>query len=104
MATKINGYQMTTTFWEDFSIAERFGIKAIKDTFRRAVKEWEDDPTYMAEVAIVTNTKCWMWYQQGKEALSRLYSDLYYKVRDIVYDDNKERPKDYYSIFFRLKD
>ena len=28
----VNGYEMQTTFWQDFSIADRFGIDAIKDT------------------------------------------------------------------------
>ena len=38
---KENGYEVQTTFWEDFSIAERFGLSAIQDTFNRAFKEWK---------------------------------------------------------------
>ena len=38
---KENGNEVKTTFWEDFSIAERFGISAIQDTFNRAFKEWK---------------------------------------------------------------
>ena len=38
---KGNGYEVKTTFWEDFSIAERFGLSAIQDTFNRAFKEWK---------------------------------------------------------------
>ena len=34
-----NGYELQTTFWEDFSIADRFGLMAILDTFNRAFKE-----------------------------------------------------------------
>ncbi len=30
-----NGYELQTTFWEDFSIADRFGLIAILDTFSR---------------------------------------------------------------------
>ena len=30
-----NGYQPKTTFWMDFSIADKFGIAAIKDTYNR---------------------------------------------------------------------
>lgn len=31
---KVNfNYECITTFWEDFSIADAFGIEAIKDTF-----------------------------------------------------------------------
>ena len=36
---KENGNEVKTTFWEDFSIAERFGLSAIQDTFNRAFKE-----------------------------------------------------------------
>ena len=38
---KENGNEVKTTFWEDFSIAERFGLSAIRDTFNRAFKEWK---------------------------------------------------------------
>ena len=27
-----NGYELQTTFWNDFSIADRFGLSAIQDT------------------------------------------------------------------------
>ncbi len=30
-----NGYELQTTFWEDFSIADRFGLAAVLDTFNR---------------------------------------------------------------------
>lgn len=38
---KENGNEVKTTFWEDFSIAERFVLSAIQDTFNRAFKEWK---------------------------------------------------------------
>ena len=34
-------YQPKTTFWMDFSIADKFGIAAIKDTYNRAFKGWK---------------------------------------------------------------
>ena len=33
--TELNGYEPITTFWQDFSIADKFGIAAIEDTYRR---------------------------------------------------------------------
>lgn len=42
----INGYEMQTTFWQDFSIADKFGISAIEDTYERAFKEWKDNYIY----------------------------------------------------------
>lgn len=32
-----NGYDLITTFWEDFSIADKYGIAGVKDTYRRAL-------------------------------------------------------------------
>ena len=38
---KMIGYEEKTTFWDDFSIADAFGMVAIKDTYRRAFNEWK---------------------------------------------------------------
>ena len=38
-----NGYTVQTTFWEDFTIADLFGLSAIRDTYNRAFKEWNED-------------------------------------------------------------
>ena len=47
------GYNLLTTFWEDFSIADKYGIVGVKDTYRRAFNEWKDDynPLYAFKVA-----------------------------------------------------
>lgn len=37
------GYKPFTTFWDDFSIADNFGIDAICDTYNRAFQEWKTD-------------------------------------------------------------
>ena len=33
------GYDLMTTFWEDFSIADKYGIAGVKDTYKRAFDE-----------------------------------------------------------------
>ena len=72
-----NGYEMTTTFWEDFSIADIFGIGAIKDTFNRAFNEWKTDYIYLTELVIVLNYKIWFWYERNGECeQSTLYNEL----------------------------
>lgn len=35
--TEMTGYVPKTTFWLDFSIADKFGLNAIKDTYNRAM-------------------------------------------------------------------
>ena len=37
----MTGYKPITSFYRDFSIADKFGIDAIKDTYKRAFNEWK---------------------------------------------------------------
>ncbi len=78
--------KFTTTFWEDFSIADAFGIKAIKDTYKRAFKEWKSDYRYLTDLVMVLNHKCWQHYEVGNNEYSQLYSDLFYTAQDYAYD------------------
>lgn len=75
-----NGYVMTTTFWDDFSIADRFGADAIKDTFKRAFKEWKGNHIYLTELVIVLNHKIWQYYRLGNTVYAELYNDLWEKA------------------------
>ncbi len=70
-------YECKTTFWEDFSIAERFGAEAIEDTYKRAKSEWKNGMVYGTELSMVLNHKCWYWYEKQNETLSRLYAELW---------------------------
>lgn len=81
----VNGYETQTTFWMDFSIADRFGIRAIKDTYNRASKEWKHNAVYMTELVMVLNWKCWSWHQKN-DVLCQLYSDLFYNARNLALD------------------
>lgn len=76
------GYECITTFWDDFAIADRFGIAAVKDTFHRAFDEWKHNCKYLTELVIVLNHRCWMHYDNGNNELSELYSELYYTAHD----------------------
>lgn len=77
--TLANGYVMTTTFWEDFSIADRFGEAAIKDTFKRAFNEWKGNHIYLTELVIVLNHKIWQWYEKN-DKYAEIYNDLWEKA------------------------
>ena len=68
-------YECQTTFWEDFSIADRFGVEAIRDTYKRARAEWKKDKVYGTELSMVLNHKCWYWYGKQNETLSRSYTE-----------------------------
>lgn len=59
---ELTGYQPITTFYTDFSIADKFGINAIKETYQSVFKEWQHDYKYMTELAMVLN---WEYKEYG---------------------------------------
>ena len=70
------GYNLLTTFWEDFSIADKYGIVGVKDTYRRAFNEWKDDYKFFTELTLVLNHKIWQHYESNRE-LAALYDRLW---------------------------
>lgn len=93
--TELTGYVPKTTFWQDYSIADAFGIDAIKDTYKRAFNEWKNNTEYITEMVMVLNHKCWWWYGKDTEK-SKLYSDLYYTLDDWCLNNLKGDDFDYY--------
>lgn len=73
---KLFDYECKTTFWMDFSIADRFGIAAVRDTFRRAFREWKENAVYLTELVMVLNHKIWQHYERN-ERLAEVYNDLW---------------------------
>ena len=82
------GYVTKTTFYDDFTIADRFGIKAIKDTYKRAFNEWKDNVEYITEFVMVLNHKMWHHYKSNHE--------LYEKANDWCMDNLKGTDLDYF--------
>ena len=90
-----NGYEIKTTFWSDFSIADAFGIDAIKDTFNRAFGEWKNNTEYVTELACVMSWKSCAWYKKNNE-YSMLYADYYHKVDEWCMNNLKGKDLNYY--------
>ena len=95
-----NGYVLTTTFWEDFSIADRFGVPAIHDTFKRAFNEWKGNYIYLTELVIVLNHKIWQWYEKN-DRYAELYNTLWEKADAYACDNLKGEEL---SHFYRITD
>lgn len=85
----------STTFHQDFQIAEAFGSNAIKDTYKRAFKEWKHHFQYLTDLVMVLNHRCWMWYNKNDE-YCQLYSDLFYKAQDYAIEHLKGEELQYY--------
>ena len=72
--------EFTTTFWQDFSIADMFGIDAIKDTYDRVFEEWKSDYRYLTDLVMVLNHKLWEHYENGNGNYAGLYNQLWGKT------------------------
>lgn len=89
-------YEFKTTFWMDFTIADKFGIEAVKDTFKRAFSEWKTDYIYLTELTLVINWKCWQHYEKNNIEISKLYSEYYYQLREYCLDNLKGKELEYF--------
>ena len=81
------GYTNITTFWEDFSIADRFvGVEdsPIEDTYKRALKYAKTDYKVFTELVLVLNHKIWEWYKVN-DYIGKIYDKLWKQSEDEFY-------------------
>ena len=90
-----NNEEFSTTFWMDFTIADAFGIAAVKDTYKRAFEEWRNDYRYLTDLVMVLNHKIWQWYEKN-DALARVYNELWDKTAEYAMDNLKGEELSYY--------
>ena len=89
------GYEPRTTFWMDFSIADNFGVSAVKDTFKRAFSDWKSNHIYLTELVMVLNHKIWQHYEKN-EPLARVYNALWEQADQWALDNLKDKELEYY--------
>ena len=58
------------TFFMDFSIADAFGVNAVRDTYKRAFEEWKDDYKMLTALVITLNHKIWKHYEAEKDKVA----------------------------------
>ncbi len=97
MMCNMTGYRMQTTFWDDFTIADKFGESGIYDTYKRAFNEWKSEYKYLTELVMVLNWKCWEHYENNNTQLSKIYGELFYKTRDYAWDNLTDDELSYFS-------
>lgn len=90
-----NGYELQTTFWMDFTIADAFGSDAISDTFSRAFSEWKNNIIYATELAMVMSWKSCSWYDKDKE-ISLQYAKYYQQADEWCMSHFKGKDLEYY--------
>jgi len=74
----------STTFCQDLLIAERFGTAAIRDTYKRAFRDWRSHYKYLTELAMTLNHLLAMHYCKDGEddERTKLYNELWQKTYD----------------------
>ena len=107
---ELTGYKPKTTFYTDFSIAEAYGLDAIRDTYERAFNEWKTNTEYVTELVMVLNWKSFVHHdmallaeQEGDEltadshtGLLELYCNLYEEADAWCMDNLKDDDLAYY--------
>lgn len=92
----MTGYKPITTFYEDFSIADRFGVKAVKDTYRRGMKTAKAlGYKELTEFVMVLNWKIAEHHGSNK-SLAWLYNDLWIATDMWALDNLKGEALEYY--------
>lgn len=91
----LTGYKPITTFYQDFSIADCFGIDAIKDTYNRVFNEWKDNYKYLTELVMVLNWKIFEHYENNNE-YAIIYDILWKQADSYAIENLKENEVEYY--------
>ena len=95
------GYKTISTFWQDFTIADAFGVNAVKDTFKRAFAGWKSDYKMLTELVMVLNHKLGWHYEQGHKELALAY-EACWKEADAYACDNLKGEE--LSYFYEVTD
>ena len=94
-------YKTLTTFGMDFSIADRFGTAAIKDTYKRGLEYAKTDYRYFTEFVVVLNHKIWQHWEKNNQPYAKLYDTLWRNSEDEFFKKfgkNKQAVNYYYQI------
>lgn len=92
-----NGYERQTTFTNDLSLAEwSGGAKAVKSTYNAVKKAWLRNVKYFTEFVMCLNYKAWVWADRDNQEYAELYTDLYYKARDLALKTYKGKDAEYF--------
>ena len=98
---KSSGYETISTFYGDLSIADVYGIDAIKDTIKRVKEQWFNDYKMFTEFVLALNHKSWEWNARTEvegwsEEIEKLYIEQYYYFDEYCLDNYKGEALDYY--------
>ena len=88
--------QFKTTFFQDFTIADMYGERWIRDTFKNAFNWWKNDVKYFTELVVALNWKLRQHYENWNEKLARLYDELWRQADEYACENFKWDDATYY--------
>lgn len=59
---KMLDYKFESTFWEEFSIAENYGVDAVRKHYDLVFSQWKDNLKFLTELVLILNIKIFLWY------------------------------------------
>ena len=99
---KLPPVEVEYTFYQDFQIADRFGEKGVRDTYKRVRQEWLENPSAWGEVVCALNWRLWDLHKTD-EKMATVYQELWQEAQDLgwkTYENDSEKS----SIYFRKID
>ena len=84
------GYKTFTTFAMDFEIADNFGEKAIRDTYKASLS-WLSDYKYWTELVMILNWNIW---KHCNDAYGPVYDELWRDAEQRFYDAYADNTQD----------
>lgn len=88
---EMGSFRPKYTFYYDFSIADWFGEKSIRETYDNVIKSWGGNYEALTEIIMVLNHKSWSFAQRVDSSYigsrcSDSVSDKYKKVYAELYE------------------
>ena len=82
----------------DFTIADVFGVNAVKDTYNRAFKEWKSNYKMLTALVVVLNHKIWEHYEATpkRNELVELYNNLWMQADEYAVTNLKGEELEYF--------
>lgn len=90
------GYETKTTFYQDFTIADMFGVDAVKDTYNRAFNEWKSNIEYITEFVLTLNHKIWEHHLKNNADLMATYDTLWRQADEWCMNNLTDEDLTYY--------
>jgi len=92
---KMLDFKFESTFWEEFSIAEDYGVDGVKEHYNLVFPQWKDNLKYLTELVLVLNIKLFLWFKVDDD-LGRMYEKLWMETDQYALNTLKGDELHYY--------